>query len=44
MIFKAKEPHDAHSAAAALWYWQYESNAYWLLCETDGLMFCEGWQ
>jgi len=28
---------------ASFWYWQYTSGACWLLCETDGLMFCEGW-
>jgi hypothetical protein len=29
---------------AALWMWQLESGAYWLLEATNGLMFCEGWQ
>jgi hypothetical protein len=32
------------SRDAGLWYWQYQTGGYWLLCETDGLMLCEGWR
>ncbi|MCK9568949.1 hypothetical protein M0R72_08410 [Candidatus Pacearchaeota archaeon] len=44
MIFKPKELHDRHSNDAAMWYWQLSSGAYWLLEETNGLMFCKGWK